>query len=103
MRYHELLQAAGCAVFLADRSWKIIDANRALADLLKCSEEEVLGADLQRFFADRNEQTLIRRSLEEDGSVKSGKYGTWSNSKGAGNAELQLRSYLIIHESNANF
>ena len=64
-KYHRLFELASDAIFVTDLSGKLIEVNRASAELMGDSVEEVIGNDIRRYLSPEELETArrVRKAL----------------------------------------
>jgi diguanylate cyclase (GGDEF)-like protein/PAS domain S-box-containing protein len=66
-RYRELFEQSRDAIFMTDTEGVVVDANRAMLDLLGCAVDQILGLPLDGFLADTPDRALL---LEEQAAKR---------------------------------
>ena len=68
--YRDLFGESKDAVYVSARDGRILDFNRAGAELFGYSGKEVIGMDISALYADPDEREKFQEEIEREGAVK---------------------------------
>jgi diguanylate cyclase (GGDEF)-like protein/PAS domain S-box-containing protein len=66
-RYRELFEQSRDAIFMTDTTGAVVDANKAMVDLLGCPTDQIIGYAIDSFLADTPDRALL---LEEQAAKR---------------------------------